>query len=72
MLVVSLISTSSRGSSFGITFSTVYRSASVRFEGNLTFLSAFGTDCVVHFSLLSIRHSDCTSYSLKELVSSEH
>jgi hypothetical protein len=71
---VSLISipTSSWGSSLCIAFSAVYGSALVWFERNLTFLSTFGTDCIVHFSLFSIRHSDCTSYSLKELVSSEH
>ncbi len=68
----SLISISSRGSSFSVTFSTIYRSASVWFEWNLTFLVTFSTDCIVHLSWSTIRHSACTSYSLRELVSSEH
>jgi len=68
----SLISISSRGSSFSVTFSAIDGSALVRFERNLTFLSTFSTDCIVHFSWSTIRHSACTSSSLRESVSSEH
>ena len=32
------------------TFSAVYRSASVGFEGNFAFLSTVGTDCLEHFA----------------------
>ncbi len=55
-------------SSFSITVSAVYWSALVWFEGNFTFLSTLSANCLVHFSWFSIRHIDCTSYSLKELV----
>ena len=72
MLACSLISISSRGSSFSITFSAIDGSAWVGFERNLTFLSTFSTDSIVHLSWSTIRHSFCTSNSLKELVSSKN
>jgi hypothetical protein len=72
MLACSLISISSRGSSFSITFSAIDGSAWVRFEWNLTFLSTFSTDSIVHLSWSTIRHSFRTSNSLKELVSSKN
>jgi len=68
MLACSLISISSRGSSFSVTFSAVDGSAWVRFEWNLTFLSTFSTDSIVHLSWSTIRHSFRTSNSPKELV----
>jgi hypothetical protein len=46
---VSLISPTAT-SALRITFSTVNWSASVWFERNFAFLSAFSTDCFVHFS----------------------
>jgi len=52
-LAISLIS--SWGSSFRIAFSAVYGSASVRFEGDLTFLTTIGAYGLVHFSVFSIR-----------------
>jgi len=69
MLACSLISISSRGSSFSVTFAAVDGSAWVRFEWNLTFLSTFSTDSIVHLSWSTIRHSFRTSNSPKELVS---
>jgi hypothetical protein len=69
---VSLISISSGGSFFSITFSAVYRSALIGFEWNLTFLSTFSADRIMHFSWSTIRHSFRTSNSLKELVSLKH
>jgi hypothetical protein len=72
MLACSLVSISSRGSSFSVTFSAIDWSGSVRFEWNLTWLSTFSADCVVHFSWSTIRHSFCTSNSPKELVSIKH
>ena len=69
MLACSLVSISSWGSSFSVTFSAIYGSGSVRFEWNLTFLSTFSTDSIVHLSWSTIRHSFRTSNSLKELVS---
>ena len=64
MLLVSLIS--SRWSSFRIAFSAVYGSGSVRFEGNLAFLTTIGAHGLVHFSVFSIRQSDYTSLSDSE------
>ena len=69
---MSLISVSSGGSFFSITFSAVHRSALIGFEWNLTFLSTFSAYCIMHFSWSTIRHSFRTSNSLKELVSSKH
>ena len=69
MLACSLISISSRRSSFSVTFSAIDGSAWVWFEWNLTFLSTFSADCIVHLSWSAIRHSFRTSNSLKELVS---
>ena len=63
-----LVSISSRGSAFSITFSTIYRSAWIRFKWNLTFLSTFCTDCIVHFSRSTIWHLACTSILLWELA----
>jgi len=72
MLAYSLISIiSSRGSSFSVTFSAIDGSALVWFEWNLTFLSTFSTDSIVHLSWSTIRHSFRTSNSPKELVSSK-
>ena len=68
---VSFVSISSGGSFFSITFSGVHRSALIGFEWNLTFLSTFSADCIMHFSW-TIRHSFRTYNSLKELVSSKH
>jgi len=45
-------------SSFGITFSAVYWSASVRFERNFTFLATLSTNCLMHLSGFSIRHGE--------------
>ena len=48
---VSLISPTA-ASALRIAFSAVYGSASVWFEGDFAFFSAFSTDCLVQFSSL--------------------
>jgi hypothetical protein len=50
---LNLCSVSSGRSSFGVTFPTVHRSRAIRFEGNLTLLTAISTSRFVHLFSVS-------------------